>query len=476
MPKISKVILATVLLAVSPALAQTLPTLPPPAAPASSTRTLATQLVAVLMGPPAPPLSEASRVMVTVGGVPEGLVGEPVASFLADAIEAQLAPLPGFGQRVRARAEASEVIEVTLEVKEGHLMATARRRVLPKTIWEALAARAEGPAGAPGRVVATAYVNVAIDLELRTLLGLGRREVRLDRLRVVPVTDKSLAAVAAARVLDCAVGDLDGDREPELVLLQTDAVRAARWAAGGFSKDLGFYPLSEVPPSPAPLREPLGKMVAVTREGGRVVLVAASSDREGPLVVGIGPLGVERLPLSFQRGWPLYASGVERFVVAPWPLGIDSLEGGLTEVRFGASAATWIGGASRVHDVRAFAADGRGAWVAALVGGGVRVIPGGDDKAAGVVSALTDFDADGARELLTTSQTLGGPDRLGLGQVPEGAAARPGGWRTRALWTGVAPAPVTAMCSGDVDRDGYDEVIAATWSGSAAELLIVVPR
>ena len=259
-------------------------------------------------------------------------------------------------------------------------------------------------------------------------------------------------------------------------MLQTDAVRAARWSAGGFSQDLGFYPLGELAPSTAPLREPLGRLVAVTRESGRVVLVVASSDRDGPLVVGLGTKGVERLPLTFQRGWPLYASGVDRFVVAPWPAGIDSLEGGLTEARLGASAATWIGGASRIHDLRAFTADGRGDWVAALVGGGVRVIPGGDDRSAGVVSVIVDFDADGARELVTTSQIISGPDRLGLARLPPPVEIAERGWRTRALWSGVTSQPVTALCSGDVDRDGFDEVIAATWSGAVTELLIVVPR
>jgi len=456
--------------------AQTLPTLPPPAAPASSTVTLASQLIKTLLA--APPLGAGlvggARVQIAVTLVGDNGKGQGLQSFLGDALEVQLNGLPGFGRRVPAvagRTEATERLEVELQVKDGHLMATARRRALPKNLWEMLA-------GGDGRVVATAYANVPIDLELRTLLGLGRREVRLDDLRVVPVTRKSLAQLQGARLLDCAVADLDGDRRPELIVLQTDAVRALHWADGGFSQDLGFYPLKGLAPAEAPLREPLGRLVAVVRESGRVVIVAASSDRLEPLVIGLGAAGVERLPLTFQKGWPLYASGADRFVVAVWPRGIDSLEGGLTEVRLGAGGATWIGGASRVHDVRAYVADGHATIIAALVGGGIRLLPGGDNSGAGIVSVLVDFDADGASEILTTSQVLTGPDRLGLSRLPvtNNAAGATRRWTATPIWSGLAPAPVTAMCAGDVDRDGYQEVIAGTWNGTAAELVVVVPR
>jgi hypothetical protein len=180
-----------------------------------------------------------------------------------------------------------------------------------------------------------------------------------------------------------------------------------------------------------------------------------------------------RLPLSFQSGWPLYATAADRFVTAPWPRAIDSLEGGLTEARLGTSSATWIGSASRIHDLRAFAGDGRSTLVAALVGGGIRLVPGGDNSGAGVASVVVDFDADGAFEIMTTSRSFEGPDRLGLARLPASPNER---WTARALWTGTVSAPVTALCQGDVDRDGYHEVIAATWDGRASELIVVVPR
>ncbi len=459
-------VVALVCVALGAAHAQTLPQLPPPAAPASSTVVLASQLVKGLLVAPAPTLGAntagGARVQITVTA--EGTKGA-LPPFLADAIEVQLNGLAGFARRVTVASDATERIEVDLQVKDGHLMATARRRALPKNIWEVMAKE--------GRVIATTYANVAIDLELRTLLGLGKREVRLDDLRVVPVTKKSVATFAGARMLDCVVADLDNDRRAELIVLQTDAVRAFRWADGGFSQDLGFYPLKGLAPAEAPLREPLGRTLAVTRDNGRVVVVAASSDRNEPLVVGIGAAGIERLPLTFQKGWPLYTTGVDRFVVAVWPRGIDSLEGGLTEVRLGQGGATWIGGASRIYDVRAFVADGRATLVAALVGGGVRLLPGGDNSAAGIVSVLIDFDADGTSEVLTTSQVLSGPDRMALARLPVGATKR---WAATPVWSGTAPAPVTAMCQGDVDRDGYHEVIAGTWNGTTGDVIVVVPR
>jgi hypothetical protein len=229
--------------ALDPARAQTLPTLPAPAAPPSSTAVLASQLVDGLMAAPTPALGGAviggTRVALVVSLSGTAPRAEALTAFLADAIEARARQLPGFGRRVGDAGEAIERWEVELAMKDGHLMATARRRALPKNLWEVMAK-------AEGQVLATAYANVAIDLELRTLLGLGRREVRLDDLRVVPVTRKSAAFYRGARVLDCAVTDLDGDRLPELLLLQTDAVRAARWSEGGFAKGLGVLALSEL--------------------------------------------------------------------------------------------------------------------------------------------------------------------------------------------------------------------------------------
>lgn len=479
--------------------AQTLPTLPPPAAPASSTATLAAQLARALFK--GPPVIDGARLAFAVtreagasGVAPSGATppGPDLSAFLADALEAAMraGPVAGSWLRVREADPATRVderIELELAVREGHLVVTARRRALPKNVWEAMSNRA-------GEVVATAYANVSIDLELRTLLGLGRREVRLDDLRLVPVGKKSVATLGTARVLDCLVADLDQDRRPELVVLQPDTVRVLRWAEGGLSQELGSYSLRTLGPAEAKLREPLGRLVLVTRADGRQVVVAASSDRSEPAVLGYGPGGFDRLALLFQKGWPLYATGVDSFVVGPWPSGIDTLEGGLTEAKIGTAGAAWLGGASKVYDVRAAAGDGRGMVVAALAGGRLRLVGAGLARSAagdgrprgarpasmgsgvstvegvdgvGVAAAMIDFDGDGLFELVTTSAGLGPGDRLALARGTNLA---------KASWSAGVGGVVTALCGGDVDRDGFGEVFAATWSGSTGEVYVAVPK
>src|SRR5690606_30762255 len=116
-----------------------------------------------------------------------------------------------------------------------------------------------------------------LDLELRTLLGLDRRGVRLDALRVVPVTDRS-SALTAAPILDLLVEDLDGDTLPELAVLQPLGVRILAWRDGGFSVERARFSFDVVPPNQARVRQAMGRLVAVTRADGSRLLLAASSD------------------------------------------------------------------------------------------------------------------------------------------------------------------------------------------------------
>lgn len=440
--------------------AQSLPTLPPPPAPSSSATTLSAHLAAQL----AKGQGLRSRVEIEVAG--PAISRPESASFLADSLEVELRK--GRPDLVRVangggEAAAEERIEVVLAVKDGQLTALARRRLLPASIWEALA-------DTRGRVVATATAIVAIDFELRSLLGLGKREVRIEKSRVFQVSKKTAPGALASRILDCAIGDADHDREPELVLVTTDRVRALRWSDGGFSLVLGDFDLAELPPNESRLREPLGRIVPVVRADGTTLIVAASSERAEPVALTLQRGGLVRSPVSFQRGWPLYTTGVDSLLIAPWPSGIDLLEGGVTEARFGTAAATWVGGLSKVHELRAAHVSGRPALLASVTGSRLMLgvpSPLSFVNGVGVAALLTDLDADGLLELVTSSTVFAGPDRLTIAGLPP---------RGRPIWSGSIPSPVTAMCVGDIDRDGFEELVVASHDGQESELHLVVPR
>ncbi len=460
--------LACFAFSVSALAAPDLSTLPVPKAPPSSTNRLAVELVRGLYPKKAPKGVGRFAVEVTYKG-PARHDAEALAAHLGDAVEAAARSLTTLSGRV-PKSDAREVIEIHLTTKRGHLSATARRVVLPLHFW----ARLKFPTG---RVVATAYTNVSIDLELRTLLGLGRRPVRLDALRAVAVSKRSAKALLNKPILDLAIDDLDNDRHPEVAVLHHDRVSITRWARGGFAKVHAEHRLGGGP-ARARVRHPIGRLVVGRRSDGDAELLAASSDRGAAerLRFKKGALTADK---ELLRAWPLFASATDRIVTASWPEAIDTLEGPLSLWELGGGRGAKVGFAAGVYDIRShgvITAASPG-WQPVFVATDVESVlhfreadqTSGAIGKAGTVAVAADVDGDGRAEILTTSSSLEGPDRLALHRLTSSG-------KSKVLWRHTLPHSVTAAAAGDVDRDGFVEFVVATWDGKRAGLTIVVPR
>ncbi|MGM0574572.1 MAG: hypothetical protein ACQEXJ_02390 [Myxococcota bacterium] len=449
--------------------------LPAPPPPPSPTERLASDLVRGL-GEPLTDLGPEERLRLVVE-VPEPAPEtspERLVAFVADTLEARWR-LEGV-EATRAAADdrdATHALRVRLRVTpSGGLAAEARLVRLPRSLWE----RLRRPEGA---VLATSAAAVAMGLELRTLLGLGPRRARPGHVRLVALT-RAPPALTRAPVLDLVHEDLDGDGVPELAVLHPRHLLLARWV-GGSLEVTAEAELLAPPAGRGRVRQPMGRLVPLVGPDGRRRLLVASSDRTGPglwaLEDGWDPVAIRSMPAR----WPLYATGVDRWLGAPWPDGTDVLEGDAGEVvpagegvwaweRRTALAPTWD---VRAFDFRAAASP---AWdphvVRARPDGAVEVTSAASDTSvripdAGYVAVVGDLDLDGTAELLTTSDAVEGPDRLTLRSLGQ---ARP-----REVWSDEAPAPVTAATLGDLDADGWSEFLVATWDGAEGTLLVLAP-
>ncbi|MCB9728501.1 MAG: VCBS repeat-containing protein [Deltaproteobacteria bacterium] len=463
-------------LGAAPASAQpsTLPFPPPP--PAHAAR-LARDLLAGL-APALEGLDGAARVVFAVQVESDAPSAGRAETWLADTVEA--AWRAGGWPLTRAPADGAEAthrLEVLVRVQApSHVEAEARLRALPTSFWESL----RMPEGA---VLGTSTAEVPLNLELRTLFGLGRRTVRFERLRLVALAGLP-DALSTAPLLDLALVTPEGAGDQRVVALQPDRLLVLRWAHGGLALEATVALAAA--PSEARVRQPFGRLVVTTRPDGREAVLAASSDRAAPelydLTLGPEPAAVALATLP--PAWPLYASGVDRWLVAPWPAGVDVLGGPSREMALvdGRAAFREVGDLEPAYDLRTyplFAATSP-AWdphfAVAHPGGDVAVWGANAPEerfvldGAGTVSVASDLDQDGRPELLVSSSAVTGPDRLSffeLTDASEGAALR---------WSRPVPDPVTAALCGDLDGDGYAELLVATWSPERAGLWVVAPN
>jgi hypothetical protein len=446
--------------------------LPVPRPPPSSTQVLAAHLAEALALPGTGASSFAIRVAQTT---PPPARGERLTGFIADALEVALRGRePQLAERRPASEEVALAFEVDLRHARGRLEATGRRVAMPTTVWQRLASE-------KGQTAATGFAAVPLDLELRLLLALGPRKVRFAKLRLASIGAKSDPRLGRQPVLDLAVADLDGDRIAEVVLLTPDQVVVAHWAQGGLSEIVGERSLQGAPRALARARHPLGSLATVTRSDGRVVLVAATTERAAAVVVSLagGRLLAEAEPVR-AHGWPLYGTDVDTVLVTTWPQGTDVLGGPVWPAPFGGAPLASTGSIApsygvRVQPLEAAVTPSWSPWlVQALAPSGLALWSAGGEgpvqvEAAGYVSAMVDLDADGKPELLTTGAETTGGDLLTLWPDPgRGRAARH-------LWRARVADPVTAAVAGDLDQDGWEEILVATWRPGAAGLLVIAP-
>ncbi|MEZ4266792.1 MAG: VCBS repeat-containing protein [Myxococcota bacterium] len=419
---------------------------------------------------------ESARVAIVVRALPAAPASGRAESWLADTLEASWRATPRPLVRVGpASPEITHRLDVAVHVDApARVDVEARLVALPATFWERLRAP-------DGEVLATALAEAPLDLEMRTLFGLGRRAVRFDRLRLVALRDLP-PSLARAPLLDLALIAPDGRDDERVLALQPDRLFLLRWAKRGLVIE-AEVPLTAPPASVTRVRQAMGRVVVSTRADGTQAAFVASSDRAHPEVFAVGtglvPIPTQGMPAA----WPLYATGVDRWLTAPWPSGTDVLEGGLGELAWisGAVSTRDLGVLEASYDLRAhpFYAAASPAWTpyvaAAHPEGDLAVwsIASPDERftldGVGTVSALSDLDLDGRPELLATSNALGGPDHLSLYELSDA------GDGAHLRWSRAVPDPVSAAVAGDLDGDGYAELLVATWSSERAGVLVLAP-
>jgi hypothetical protein len=261
-----------------------------------------------------------------------------------------------------------------------------------------------------------------------------------------------------ARPAAIAVGDLDGDRKAEVVVLTDDEL----WAFSSEGKTLARYDLREIPVSRTPCREPFGALVvagqrvtwlsskrahgetlAFANGAFKVVASADSATIEGytgHLLPGVNAIASE---LQYQ-GKPLDA---------PAPFQSFSGKGGLIAL---------------VLDNGAISLS-RGALAATGLKGG------------GSASVVADLDGDGAVELVTTSKAFfADPDEVRVMSARDAEAAQAKGATVAdvpALWQGATPrGRAIVAAAGDLDGDGADEVVLGAWLADETGELQVLRR
>jgi hypothetical protein len=470
------------------------PNLPSPPPPPPHGHRLANHLVAGLLKAPSmlPPASTYRIDVKVQKKVSERArkaqpVPKELAPYVADLVEAAIGrTAPGTTRQVVGGLAPTHRIAVDVRVDRTLVQATARLYRLPRSFWE----RLRKPFG---ELLSTSPAEERMELELRILAGAPASRVRLDKLRLVEISDKSDPRLLSSPILDMVHRDLDGDGLREIVALAPDRLMIARWSAGGLFVRAETT-LDELPPATVRLRQPMGRLVVVTDTDGTLSLVVASSDRQGTSMWRYGGADEWRLiEVAPATGhWPLYALGVGQWLVRGPMTPVGVLEPGhlgLVEGGEGAYAERELSEPevlASFHALRAF-----GVYRAATPSWAPHFVMATRDRGLTVWSALApesaltlddvgdvalvcDLDANGTPELLHTSASLEGADRLTLLEL-RGARRAQRRWSRDKARDKPLP-PVTSLVTADVDADGWDEVVVAGWGADQGSLHLVTPQ
>jgi hypothetical protein len=457
------------------------PTLPPPPAPASPAHRLCSHLVAGLLAEPGVlPATSVYRIDVTVAGGPESF-----GAYIADTLEGALNRTATGTTRERITpGRASHRLAVELTIRRARVDATARVVKLPTSVWEWLRIP-------DGVVLSTAISTAEMDLELRILAETPALGVNLKRLRLVEISKRTAHELLEAPVLDMLHADLDGDGLREVVLLQADRLLTARWRAPGQDRHAPLLDLiqetalTSLEPATSRLRQPIGRLVHITIADGTSAVLVASSERAKVSLWRYGRDRWHLIDASPGEGhWPLYSLGPGSWLTRGALSETGTLSGetiGLVEPDTAGYVQQALQPAHEmVYGVRAFPffQASTPSWLPVLVSSmpnqSLTVWSPEDAQEplviaeAGDAAVVCDLDANGSPELLHTSSALEGADRLTLLEL---GGSRGG----RSRWERAIAHPVTAMAAADLDEDGFQEVLIATWSGARAGMHLVTP-
>lgn len=287
--------------------------------------------------------------------------------------------------------------------------------------------------------------------------------------QVLSADEVQLSATPFARVgawtSAVAAGDLDGDRRAEVIAMTDDELFVFSFEG----KLLARRDMKALPLSLTPTREPYG-FVSVLPRPARIRYQSARHARGETLVLDKGALKV--VPTA--RELELLHAG--QTVVTAQP------QGGITAANisatFAGEAPTLIAGGP-FTTVSTFALPTAGAYVLAVNPDGAAVLTNGtlnDVRLLGLASAsaLVDLDGDGSPELLSTLNEFNPPqDELRVFALPQSSSAEPLQHSARLP---VSRGRVLQLAAADVDGDGPQEVIAASWLPDGTTELQLVRR
>jgi len=470
--------------------------MPVPPAPPSATATLVGHLVQGLYEDNSKPAAEATlAIEVDFARPPKAADPDSYRRFVLDSMVVALRQKGWTGERVAAKANPSFIIEISLTADLGKnlMLAQARLRRMPLSIWE----RLRFPQGVLRK---NAPADVQLDLEIRSILGMTIASFPSKNALYLRGSKLHHKELLSNPILAILIKDLNDDRVPEVAFLQRNQLKVARYRGKAFQEVVAGYDLRKgARPNASKLRDPIASLIGVTQSDGRTLLVAATSDYSEPLAFRVTPEShLQALPMRVGGGaWPLYALGVNRMVGLDWPVGTDVLRGPVNELGLKDGSAMMsqasLEGAYMLarFDHRILNPEGMvsGGLVSSEVPSRVSWMPQflsvstdydvfvSDSQQGeilrqkhGTASYVVDLNHDGEPEILATGTGLTGDDVLTLyskretGYVPITSVS---------LTKDNVRGQVTALSFGDVDRDGRSEFVVASHDGRRSYLGVV---